>query len=469
MNEQRSKSEPEPTTLPIETGIRLFKSKKRLALLPKGHRLYSSPEIVSWICGKRYAKFWDWEHEDQSHLPEMPAHFHNLDLGGEWKNWRYMSLTARWHYLQTIIRTFDDIVSGRVVPIRFQRQPGTPYIQENDFPPDGWRERAEAIWAKLPANDSDIFDRPAASENPKHTHMAEQLASLLDWRRMGKPIQPISTNWQQADNDNYTEEQADSRPAIDAERRYRAGPKPETLIKMAGPVTVRKHAHLGGGGSWELTPTDPLYPARAGKLNFSNGKDNEWDKQPPRGAILNYEDEFTELLGPEPDAEEQARRVSYWHSLMSYDADAMACRLLAPIRHIKTGRMRRKVKMTQAQQLEILATHQHPPITYCRPGLPCGHEDIGAPFLGGWISASKGKQPLERWEDISDEISRQAEFERWATALSSEEQKALNLACTAANFREIGEEFGKTGKNAERYGKKVLLASNENLKKTIAA
>lgn len=47
MHEQRSISEPKPTPLPIEAGIRLFKSKKRLALLPRGHRLYSSPATLA--------------------------------------------------------------------------------------------------------------------------------------------------------------------------------------------------------------------------------------------------------------------------------------------------------------------------------------------------------------------------------------------------------------------------------------
>lgn len=437
-------------------------------MLPKRHRLYSSPALVAWISGKRDVQV-SWDSADQSHLSELPQRFQVLDLEGELTNWRYMSLTARLARYHAIVTTFENIVSGLIVPIRLPRKVGAPFIRENDFPPEGWRETAEAIWAKLPANDSDIFDRPASSESPKHAHLAEQLASLLDWRRMGKPIQPVSTNWQQADNDNYTEDQAGSRPAIDAERRYRAGPEPETLIKMAGPVTVRKHARLGRGGSWELTPTDPLYPARAGKLTFSDGVENANGEKIPRGAILHYDDEFTELLGPEPDSTEQARRISYWHSLMSYDADAMACRLLEPIRHIKTGRIRRKVKLKRAEQLELLATKPHPPITYCRPGLPCGHEDIGAQFLGGWISTTKGSHPLERWEDVSDEVSRQAEFERWATVLPLEDQKALNLSCTAANFREIGEAFGKTGKNAERYGKKILLVSNDNLKKTIAA
>jgi hypothetical protein len=48
-------------------------------------------------------------------------------------------------------------------------------------------------------------------------------------------------------------------------------------------------------------------------------------------------------------------------------------------------------------------------------------------------------------------------------------EKVMHLGLLAANFREIGEAFGKAGKNAERYGKDILIAANNNLKKVMAA
>jgi hypothetical protein len=48
-------------------------------------------------------------------------------------------------------------------------------------------------------------------------------------------------------------------------------------------------------------------------------------------------------------------------------------------------------------------------------------------------------------------------------------EKVMNLGLIAANFREIGEAFGKEGKNAERYGKRLLIAANNNSKKILAA
>jgi hypothetical protein len=90
-------------------------------------------------------------------------------------------------------------------------------------------------------------------------------------------------------------------------------------------------------------------------------------------------------------------------------------------------------------------------------------------FAGAEIMATKGKAGVERWEDASDELSRQAEFDRWAAALGPKMEKVMNLGLIAANFREIGEAFGEEGKNAERYGKRLLIAANNNSKKIMAA
>lgn len=298
------------------------------------------------------------------------------------------------------------------------------------------------------------------------------------------PLSLDATNWLQADNDSYFEgEAASAPPASNRERRIRPGSSDAELksyIAKAGPCTVRKHARFGGGGAWEAEPIG-VDVRRAGKLRLASGETEVActvmrNDKPARGrvrveagTILYQPERFGELLGPEPDPFEKARSLSYWHSLMSHDGGTASCRLLEPVRHIKAGRKRRKALMTQAEQLEVLATKPHPPTTYCKPGLPCGHEDIGAQFVGGWISNTKGKSGVERWQDVSDELSRQAEFERWAKALPPEQQKALNLACTAANLREIGEAFGKVDKNAERYGKKILIKANDNLKKLMAA
>lgn len=455
----------------------------RPTCLRRGFRFYSSVSWFRWFrdepdpLGKH-------EQEQQSFLPEMPSRFYVLDLESD----THESITAR-------LQRYLDIKRARFHR-RHPRPVGVPFGRENDSPPIGWLEQAGAIWAALPGNDSDIFPRAASTESPKHRKLAARLAPLLKWAGARVALSLDATSWFQADNDSYFDgETATQPPASNRERRIRPGSSDAELksfILKAGPCSAWKHAKLDGGGAVELKPIDADWITvvdkrdkhgkvvkqhqtivRAGKLRIANGKTETEGERVEEGTILYQPDKFGELLGAEPDPAEIERRRGYWTSLFgtarAFGADDFRKQELEPVRHKKAGRMRRKVKLTAAEQADILATHAHPPVTICKPGLPCGHEDIGAQFVGGWISTTKGVQPPERWQDVSDELARQAEFERWAAALPPEQQKALNLACTAANFKEIGEAFDRNGKAAERYGKKIVLAANDNLKKAMAA
>lgn len=458
--------------------------------LPKGHRLYSTPEWVRWYHGLGKPEAW-WfvEDNDWELRPELPIRYYVLDLDGEPTEkealaWRYMSITQRFE------RVCDIILAARHPGTRYPCTKGA-VVKLGEYGPSAeWRERVAAIWATLPKNDSDIFDRPARTASPKHGQMSERLAPLLKWAKAGRSLSLDATNWLQPDNDGYFEgDEPTPKPVSRRERRMRPGSSDaelEAFIERARPVDGQidmtfRHARLGGGGEVE---TQPLFPTRAGKLKLSNGKQHEscyvlkggkavnGSVEMPRGAILYQEDRFSELKGADPDPKEIERRRIYWTSLFgrarAFRSDEYCKQDLEPVRHIKAGRMRRKVKLTTAEQTELLSGPL-PPITYCKPGLPCAHEDTGASFLGGWISATKGARTMDRWEDLSDELSRQAELEAWADALPPEQQAALELGATAANFREIGEAFGKIGKAAEREGKRRLLAANDNLAEIMAA
>ncbi|QDB99775.1 hypothetical protein [Mesorhizobium sp. 8] len=438
-----------------------FPRKGRKANLPKGFRLYSGAE---WI-------------RDFNGLPakltpeeiEFERLYWMLDLEAEPPvAGRYMSLTQRVHRYWEIDETFKEIKSGiRAPKVCVPRIHGAPVFLPNHGPSVEWMATSKAIWASLPANDSDIFDRPAETENPKHAKLATDLAPLLEWARMSRPTVMDSTSWLQADNDNHFDgEEAAPKPVSNRERRIRPGSSYKELrsyIAKAGPLTVVRRARLGDGGDWETVPTDPAYPARAGKLHLASGKTESAGERVEAGTVLYQAEKFGELLGPEPDAAEKARCQSYWTSLFTAGGKE-----IEPVRFIKRGKMRRKVLIKPEEQKALLAGPL-PSTTFCRPGLPCGHEDIGAQFVGGWISATKGKAGVERWEDASDEMARRTEFDRWARALGPEMEKVMHLGLVAANFREIGEAFGKEGKNAERYGKRLLIAANSNSKKILAA
>lgn len=434
--------------------------------LPKGFKLYCSKDWLQFYSqmGKPKKSYFSNEQLTPDALaarwlPE--AELDRLIDGDDIDDaGRYTTVTSRLDRLSQITMT-------RMFRVQ-SRGHGAPVFPPNNGPTIEWLARAMEIWAALPEHDSEIFNRPAIIEKPRLGHMAETLAPLLQWARMSRPIVLATTNWMQADNDSYSDgEEPAPKPASNRERRIRPGSSYEELrsyIAKAGPLTVRKFgARLDVGGSWELVPADPAYPSRAGKLHIANGETEAAGERVEAGTILYQPDAFRELLGPEPDPVEKARNLSYWTSLFGAGGKE-----LEPVRFRKRGKMRRKVLITPEEQKALLAGPL-PSIAYCKPGLPCGHEDIGAQFVGGWISQTKGKAGVERWEDVSDELSRQAEFERWAKALPPEQAKAMNLACTAANFQEIGQAFGKAGKNAERYGKRMLIAANNNSKKILAA
>ncbi|MBV2183845.1 MAG: hypothetical protein KUL88_04785 [Rhizobium sp.] len=454
-----------------------------------GQRFYSNPTLSAWLAGKplpaKPAKPVELSPEalrmpwlSDKHLEHL-LDKEDLSTGG-----RYLTLTAR-------LRRFFAIRTGtNLHPVYRTVKRGAVVYFENDGPTDFWLAWTARVWANMPPDDSDIFARPAHSESPKHKHMAESMKPLLAYRNMSSPIRFGGTNWMQPDNDNY--EDAEARPAIYPERRLRLTDKPDALKRYAakaGPTVEWRHAKLNGVGEVENRPTDVTLQlvvdkrdasgsvtkshrtiVRAGKLRIANGQTTAFcpikgdDLHVDEGTILYLDDRFGELLGPDPKPIDAERSQSYWMKLLSNEGRNE----LAPLDYKKTGKMRRKEIITEDERCALLAGPL-PPITYYKPGIAHGTPDIGSQFLGGWISNPKGKQPPERWQDISDEIAREAEFQRWADALPEEERKALHLATTASTFKEIGQAFGKQEKNAERHGKKVLKAANDNLRKIMAA
>lgn len=448
-----------------------------------GQRFYSNPTLSAWIAGKPLPAKPSRPFQPSPEALSMPwmsdknlAHL--LDQEEVSQGGRYLSLTAR------LQRFFAVRKSINLHPVYRPVARGELVLMENDGPTDFWRAWTALVWANMPPDDSDIFPRPANTDSPKNKHLANAMKPLLAWREMSKPISIGGTNWMQADNDNY--EDPGARPAIYPERRLRLTDKPDALRRYAaktGPTVEWRHAKFEGVGEVENRPTDITLQTvvdkrdesgrvikshrtivRAGKLRIANGQTMRDNVRIEEGTILFQEDRFGELLGPEPKPVDAERSQSYWLKLMSNEGRNE----LEKLEYKPTGKMRRKEIIT-AEERRSLLTGPLPPITYCKPGIAHGTPDIGSQFLGGWISNPKGKQPPERWQDISDEMARQAEFQRWADALPEEERKALHLATTASTFREIGEAFGKKGKHAERHGKKVLEAANDNLRKIMAA
>ncbi len=187
------------------------------------------------------------------------------------------------------------------------------------------------------------FNESASTEKPKNGHLASDLGMLLTWARMRKPLDLDGTNWMRHDNDNYAE--GEDRPASNLQRRIRPGSTDAELrsfIEKAGPLGVRKHARLGGGGAWEVEPTDvtrQVVPdktdkdgtlrrshrtvVRAGKLRIANGQTKIGADRIEEGTVLHQPDKFGEMLGPEPNPAEKVRSATYWSSLYKVDRSSL--------------------------------------------------------------------------------------------------------------------------------------------------
>ena len=256
--------------------------------------------------------------------------------------------------------------------------------------------------------------------------------------------EPLDTSaWLKADNDNEPQEEGEDRPAASAQRRIRPG---------------SSHAELRS------------YIARfkAGHLRVATGKTYVGGHRIEAGTIFDRPEHFGEVLGPKRGKKEKAeaeRSNLYFRRLMSFNpATGTHAVSVGAFEFRKAGKVRREVKVTADERAALLAGPL-PPITYCPPGLPCGGPRLSDNFLGGWVSATKGRQPPERWQDLADEMTRREEFKLWWRQLPADERKALKTAMRRPTLRAVGEAFGKEGKNAERHGKKVLQAANQNLKK----
>lgn len=257
---------------------------------------------------------------------------------------------------------------------------------------------------------------------------------------------PNSSAWLKADNDNEPLEDDDGeRQAPNIQSRIRPGYSYEELRSY-----IRRF--------------------KAGGLRVASGKTYNGKHRIEAGTVLDRPEKFGEVLGPRRGKKERAeaeRSNNYFRRLMSFDpATGTHAVSVGRFEFKRAGKVRRKVLMTAEERATLLAGPL-PPITYCPPGLPCGGPRLADNFLGGWASATKGTQPPERWQDLADEIARQEEFKIWWRQLPAEERKALETAMKRPSLRAVGEALGKTGKTAERYGRKILVAANNNLQKNI--
>lgn len=67
------------------------------------------------------------------------------------------------------------------------------------------------------------------------------------------------------------------------------------------------------------------------------------------------------------------------------------------------------------------------------------------------------------WQDIVTAMADRKEWFDAVDGLKDDDREVLNTAMTARNMADIGTKAGHIGKQAERQGKRRLIAANDNL------
>ncbi len=298
-----------------------------------------------------------------------------------------------------------------------------PFITDASWTPARYRRALSAWSINAPTRDSEVGPRKVRkTEKPRHDDLARKLRALLVWRSLF-----AGSDWTVvAANDNRDEREPE---LIDSEFniRPRLGEIFRALVDVE--FTERRHARLGGGGEIDVVATGgdiergevwpgsvrrrlkapPPTIVRLGRLEFSNG-----GKEEPALVLVAGK--------PAPGAV-----------------------------RIELGGLTRFAVGTRGKARDGF-------------GKPKGANDNTPPAtVGGSQAASRGAM------NFRDPVADAQEAERVRRAVAPGTARLLDLALRAANFREIGEQLGHSGKHAERKGKAALIEACGELDGVLAA
>lgn len=295
----------------------------------------------------------------------------------------------------------------------------------------------------------------------RHASLAEQLTGLrLYVSTPDHDPEPIQTNWAvTAANDNNPEDIE----GMKVERRWRMKPSVEEIMRSVQ--------------SGDIHRNDAGQVVRMGKLKFSDGTQTEqafkltidgkvvaFQARMPVGALLGTKDAAESQLGGDEDSQHVTASNRYFADML----DTM------PHRY-KAGGKRKRGSATSREDAkrelaEAYANTDMSKVTFTRypDGLPCGSAKVADSFLG-MQKGKKGESGSVMWQDI---VSAKADRDVWAAAVDTlmhADRTALDAAAAGSSMRKVGESLGFSGKNAERRGKRALIAANDNLMAAINA
>ncbi|WP_324185140.1 hypothetical protein [Endobacterium cereale] len=211
---------------------------------------------------------------------------------------------------------------------------------------------------------------------------------------------------------------------------------------------------------------------RVGRLRFSDGKQTEkayrftvdgkleeYAARMPAGAMLGARDQVDVALGGEENPQEVTESNDYFATLLN----TRKSRYLTGRRH-KGPRIRITRDEAAAELRSAYANTDMTKVTFTRfpDGLPCGSAKVADSFLGMQKTTCAGGGSM-MWQDIVTAMADRKEFFDALDELKADDRMVLDAAKTAKSMADVGGRLGYGGKQAERQGKRKLIAANDNL------
>ena len=290
-------------------------------------------------------------------------------------------------------------------------------------------------------NDNDPAPRRAHSTSPRHRARQEAFAPLMDWRRLREATEagPVGSNWMLAPGDAAAPTNAEASLPKDFSE--------ETLI-LAASYGVR-WKQVGGrlvpaDGQLEYDATGRLI--RCGALIIAGEPIAANDDEEPKPQPVDEADKV-EVIGGVKRPTEREDDIDDPEDRADDLADIIG-RKLNPTDDINRGR-RHGAKVRSGSIVGILHRTKNSDKVVVRT------EPRNA---DGRYRPRKGKRPPAGYVLPPDEIiDSQRLMPRLLRTMSSDTVMVLDFGLRAANLSDIGEVFGKSGKNAERVGKQKLF------------
>lgn len=320
-------------------------------------------------------------------------------------------------------------------------------MQQQQRTPEQHRVIVDAWRARNDNTDCDIIPPPPRrSASPRHSGLADELKPLLMWRDLMRPTEPLQTNWLVADNDNDPpdEDSGTDRPQTPSvECEWEVRPTPDEIMDAVAGVVFEVRFGLGkipvGGDMESVKPRTggARVTSRLGKLRFATEDRLLHDKDAPcRGSLLsNPGYRVVDKPG-----------TPYGAKAKSHDKD-----IAASNEHFA------KLLNAQPHRVDGVPANANDN----RPALPCAGESIAESFLGCRVSGAT-PQP-EYTASPHDVLANAQEAALVKSKLSPKDAELLDLAVQTENFAVLGESLDYVGKNAERQGKRHLLAVTKKL------